>query len=325
MSGIGPGDPGATGGRGRRASFPVARIAGIEIRVHLTFLLLLALFAWAGPAAGMGTAWQAVAWVILVFVCVLGHELAHSLVARRRGGDVHEILLFPLGGVSKLEHLPERPADELAIALAGPLASVAMALGAGLLALATRRPLLPVDLVTGAWLTRLAWLNLLLAAFNLIPAFPLDGGRVYRALLERTMDLESATRRATRVGHGFAIALMILGFLLNPWLLFIGVFVYFGASAEEAATIVHVRLRGHRVREVMRTDVDRLTPAVTIDGATSAPDDLLTDELVVTVANAPHRQIAVVAHGSIVGALRLEDIDRLVREPRHARRTSEAS
>ncbi len=305
-------DPVAAGKDGRRASFPVARVAGIEIRVHATFLLLLALFAYLGPRAGFGSAWQAVAWLLVIFGCVVLHELAHCVVARRRGADVHEILLFPLGGISKLEHLPESPADEFAIAIAGPLASFAIAFTAGLVCFATGRALLPVDLVQGAWLARVTWLNLLLAAFNLLPAFPLDGGRVFRALLERRMDLESATRVALRVGHAFAIVLIAVGIVFDVWLVLIGVFVYFGASAEASATIVHLRLRGHLVREVMRTDLTQVRPLPDPGRGWVAPDDLLADEVVAAVAGAPTHQLAVVDAGRIVGVLTLEDLDRFV-------------
>lgn len=299
---------------GHRTSFPVARVSGIEVRVHWTFLLLLALFAWAGPASGFGSAYAAVAWVLVLFACVVAHEFAHSIVARRRGGEVHEILLFPLGGVSKLERLPEAPADEFAIAIAGPLCSLALAVGAALLAVATGRPLLPPDLIRGPWLARIAWANALLAVFNLLPAFPLDGGRVFRALLERRRDLLTATRIATRVGHALAVAFVVVGLFADLWLVFIGVFVYFGASAEERATIIHTRLKGHQVFEVMRVDLDRTGVPAGRD-VTVGPDDPLTDDLVADVARAPGHEVVVLEHDAVIGVLRLEDIERLVSRP----------
>jgi Zn-dependent protease len=189
------------------------------------------------------------------------HELAHSVVARRRGATVREILLLPIGGVSRLEHLPETPKDEFAIAIAGPVASLGLAGLGVMLSVATGAPLVPIHLFDGALVARLAWVNLILAGFNLIPAFPMDGGRVYRSILERRLDLETATRRAARLGRVVAVVLGIAGFLFDLWLLFIAVFVYLGASAEEAATIVHVRLRGLRVADVMLRD------PVTVDGS----------------------------------------------------------
>ena len=140
------------------------------------------LFAVAAPEPGAaGVAWSLL-WLAALFGSVVLHELAHCLVARRRGAEVHEILLFPLGGISKLEHLPETAADEFAIAIVGPLTSLTLgvvALGAGA---ALGGSLVPIDLLGGAWLVRLGWLNLILGVFNLLPAFPLDGGRVLRAL-----------------------------------------------------------------------------------------------------------------------------------------------
>jgi len=237
-----------------RLSVPIGRIAGIPVRVHATFLILVALFVVGssgpggpGPAAGL---W----WLALIFACVVAHELAHSVVARRRGGVVDEILLLPIGGISKMKRLPESPADDFAVAIVGPLTSLAIALVAAVASVLVGQPLLPVDLLDGGYLARLAWLNLILGGFNLLPAFPLDGGRVFRALLERRLDLETATRRAARVGRALAVALAVVGILVDVWLVLIAVFVYFGASAEEVATVAHVRLRGRHVAELMLLD-----------------------------------------------------------------------
>ena len=241
-------------------SFGVGRISGIEIRVHYTFFLLVPLFALAGSAPeGPGVA-ASLLWLVLIFACVVVHELAHCLVGRPRGAVVHEIVLLPIGGVSKLEHLPETPSDELAMAIAGPAASVGLAALAGAAALLAHDALLPIELFGGSLLAGLFWFNLIIAAFNLLPAFPLDGGRVFRALLERRYDLEHATRLAARIGRGVAVVLMLSGVLFDLWLVIIGVFVYFGASAEEVATIVHVRLGGQRVSDAMLLDPVTVAP-----------------------------------------------------------------
>ena len=294
------------------SSFRIARIAGIDLRVHFTFLILVALFAAAAPDPGVVSALVTVGWLLAIFACVVIHEFAHSVMARSRGVEVHEILLLPLGGISKLERLPENPADEFAIAIVGPLASLGLAGGAAAVCIATGRPLVPIDLIAGAWFAKLAWLNLILAAFNLLPAFPLDGGRVFRSQLERTHDLESATRIATRVGHFFALLLVAVGFFFDVWLILIGVFVYFGASAEEAATIVHLRLRGHTVADAMRGDVDRIAPGPWVDAEAVAPDDPLSDELIARLAQAIQHQLPVRRDGVLVGVLRVEDVNRLV-------------
>lgn len=284
-------------------------MSGIDLRVHVSFLVLVALFAAAAPEPGVTSALTNVVWLVVIFACVVVHELAHCFVARARGAHVEEILLFPLGGVSRLRNIPESPRDEFAIAIVGPITSIGLGAFAAVLCLATGRSLLPLDFVAGAWLARLAWLNLILGVFNLLPAFPLDGGRVFRSLLERNRDLEAATRVATRVGHAFAGGLIVAGFLFDIWLALIGVFVYFGASAEEAATIVHARLRGHRVREVMRAEVGgEDTPPETVVDA----DARLDDDVLAVVQAAPGHRVAVQADGQIVGVLRLEDIGRFV-------------
>ncbi len=241
-------------------------MAGIDIRLHFTFLLLVALFAVAssgpdGPGLVLGLLWLAT-----IFACVVVHELAHSLVARRRGATVQDIVLLPIGGISRLENLPESPKDELIIAIVGPLASAALALAAGLVTVVVGTSLLPLDLATGPFLARLAWFNVLVAGFNLLPAFPLDGGRVFRALLERRYDLERATHLAARVGRSLAAALMAVGLWVNLWFSIIGVFVYFGANAEELATAVHLRLRGARVRDIMLLDPVVLDPSTGVAG-----------------------------------------------------------
>ncbi len=238
----------------RSLSLPLGRIAGIQIRVHATFALLVVLFAVAFSAPGAGGPLAGLTWLVIIFACVVVHELAHSLVARQRGAVVHEILLLPIGGVSKLENLPETPRDELAIAIVGPLASLAIAGVGAVLATAARVPLLPIDLLAGSLVSRIVWFNLIIAGFNLLPAFPLDGGRVLRAWLERRLDLETATRHAARIGRSLAVTLAVVGLFVDIWLTLIGVFVFFGASAEEAATIVHARIGRLRVRDAMLLD-----------------------------------------------------------------------
>ena len=247
-----------------RWSFPIGTVAGIQIRVHASFFLLVALFALVGSAPKGPGVLPALVWLVLIFACVVFHELSHCLVGRRHGLVVHEIDLLPIGGVSRLESFPENPRDEFAMAIAGPAASAGLGVLAAVLAVALSMPLFPIDFLNGPLLPRLAWLNLLLAAFNMIPAFPLDGGRVFRALLERRYDMARATQIAGRAGRLFALLLVGVGVFWNLWLAIIGVFVYFGASAEESATLIHLRLVGRRVRDAM------LTPPTTIDASVDA-------------------------------------------------------
>lgn len=248
----------------RDFSFPIARIFGIQLRIHYTFFLIVLIFALGATApGGLGIA-GAMTWLVLIFVCVLIHELAHSLLARRRGATVKGIVLLPIGGVSQLEDLPERPQDEFAIAIAGPLASFALAGAAAATATLMATSLWPPNLYDGSLLSRLAWFNLVIGAFNLLPAFPLDGGRVLRSLLQRRRSLESATRLASRIGRAVAVVLVGVGIFYNVWLVIIGVFVFFGASSEEAATIAHGRMKSLLVRDVM------VANPITVDAATQS-------------------------------------------------------
>ena len=238
-----------------RWSIPLGRIAGIRIAVHVSFFVLVALFAVAESQPGGLGVRDGLLWLAVIFGCVLLHELAHSVVARSKGLVVNSIILLPIGGVSQIEKMPDAWQDELEIAGAGPLVSLLLAVVAAVAALASGWSLLPVNIYGGALLPRLAWLNLVLGLFNLLPAFPLDGGRVLRALLERRGDVGQATRTAARFGRGLGVAMVIVGIFWNLWLIVIGVVVYLAATQEENLAAVHSRLRGHAVRQFMRSPV----------------------------------------------------------------------
>lgn len=216
-----------------RGSIRVARLFGIDIRVHWTFLLLIPLVAL--ESSDRTQFLMNLLWVVAVFGSVLVHELSHCFVARRRGAVVKDILLVPIGGLSEMQQVPRTPADEAAIAVVGPLTSLVLGLalaGAGAL---TGARLWPPTLFAGAWFARLAWLNLLLGGFNLLPALPMDGGRVLRALLARNHDLRSATRIAGRIARVMAFAMAVVGILYDYWLVIIAIFVWLGARTEENA------------------------------------------------------------------------------------------
>ena len=261
----------------RRLSFRIGTIAGIEIRVHVTFLMLVALVALAATTEqGPGLA-SGLSWLVALFACVVAHELGHSLVARRHGIPTVEIELLPIGGVSKLAGSPDDPRVELRIAIAGPIVSMILAIAFGLAAAVARVAMWPPTLYGGGFLARLAWVNLLLAAFNLLPAMPLDGGRVFRSMLERRVDRERATRLAARVARGVAVAMVGLGIVLNAWLILIGVFVYFASSAEERATLIHERVKSRHVSDVM---IDN--PIVKFERKASEADDVSQEYTLVT-------------------------------------------
>ncbi|GAB4112620.1 MAG: site-2 protease family protein [Roseiflexaceae bacterium] len=225
-------------------SFPIARVFGIDIKVHVTFFLILILGAvqWGMPYGASGAAFG-VLLMILLFVCVTLHELGHSVAAQRFGIPVREIVLLPLGGVALLSRNPTRPWHELIIAAAGPLVNVVIA---ALLFLATGAAAVLGSLdgralqenAPPSFSTMLLWLlqaNVFLVLFNMIPAFPLDGGRILRALLAMAMPAQRATRIASLIGQAIAILLGVIGVATGNFsLALVAIFVFFGAGQENA-------------------------------------------------------------------------------------------
>jgi Zn-dependent protease len=235
----------------------LGKLAGIEIYMHVTFLVLLA---WVGLSHllggdGLAEALNGILFILLLFACVVAHEYGHALTARRYGIQTRDITLLPIGGVARLERMPRDPRQELLVALAGPAVNVAIALVLFVLIRVFRGPvaLLNVQMVGGDLLLNLMWVNVTLVAFNVLPAFPMDGGRVLRALLARRWEYARATRAAANVGQIMAFLFGFLGLLYNPFLLFIALFVYMGAEAEAQAVQVQVTLEGLPVRRVMVT------------------------------------------------------------------------
>jgi Zn-dependent protease len=226
-------------------------VAGVRIRVHASFLLLFLLVVFVGAATTLEGALAEMGWILIIFACVVIHELAHSVTAIRLGTRVRDIVLLPLGGVSEMERLPDDPRRELAIAGAGPAAS--LALGAVLLAASggLGQQWWPPALDGGPVLARLGWLNVLLAGFNLLPVLPMDGGRLLRAALERRLGRTGSTIAAARIGRIGGALLIAVGFFYDVWLLFIGAFILLGASAEGADAQAHQRLSGLRVESAM--------------------------------------------------------------------------
>ena len=218
-------------------SITIARIAGSEIRIHVTFLLLLA---WIGIAdylagGGRGGASTASLFILAVFVCVLLHELGHALAARRYGIATPDITLLPIGGLARLSRMPDKPSEEIVIAIAGPLVNVVIALVLFLALGATFdvRAVAHLDDPTYGLLARVASANVTLVLFNLIPAFPMDGGRVLRALLAFRLGRRRATEIAARIGQGLAFVFGLLGLLDGqPFLVLIAIFVFLAAQSE---------------------------------------------------------------------------------------------
>lgn len=255
-------------------SITIARIAGSEIRIHLTFLLLLAWIGIAEYSAGGGAAaLDAVVFVVAVFACVLLHELGHAVAARRYGIATPDITLLPIGGLARLSRLPEKPSEEIVIAVAGPLVNVVIA-AILILAFGAR-----IDMAAFAsienpdpgFLARLAGVNIFLVLFNLIPAFPMDGGRVLRALLAFRLGRRRATAIAARIGQGIAFALGFIGLMsANAILVFIAIFVFLAAGAEAGQIGLMEAARRTSVQRAMITAFESLGPRATVDQAADA-------------------------------------------------------
>jgi Zn-dependent protease len=253
-----------------RLSIRLFRVFGIDIRVHATFVFIVAYFAYVwGALEKPGGGWGAlygVLLVILLFALVVIHELTHSLVAQHYGVKVKNITLLPLGGVSSMEEIPEEPRKELIISVAGPLSNlvlVAIMLGLSPLVVdwgtlrffSLFRVLIFERSFTGAYLYLMVT-NAFLALFNLLPAFPLDGGRVFRASLAFRMGRARATRIAVRAGQALAVAMAVYGFLGGGiFLILIAIFIFFGAQGEGGQGEVQRTLGSLRVSQVVNPHV----------------------------------------------------------------------
>jgi stage IV sporulation protein FB len=254
-------------------SIPLLKVAGTEIRMHLTFLILLAWigiqeYLWGGSAAAL----DGILFIIAVFACVVLHELGHAVAARRYGIATPDITLLPIGGLARLSRMPDNPGEEVVIAVAGPLVNVVIA--AILVALGGRIDFTGTMTTAGVipeFLTRLATVNVFLVLFNLIPAFPMDGGRVLRALLTYPLGRQRATAIAARIGQGLAFLFGFLGLMSgNAILVFIAIFVFIAASAEAGEATLRAVARRVPVERAMVRVFETLTPASTVDDAVNA-------------------------------------------------------
>lgn len=279
-------------------SWKMGEVAGIGIYVHATFFILIA---WIGFASwNQGETLEAVAvgvaFILALFGCVVLYELGHALAARRYDIQTRDITLLPIGGLARLERMPEEPRQELVVALAGPAVNLAIALALGL---ALR--------VSGAWdadaqmsamggpfLQRLVVVNVWIMAFNLLPAFPMDGGRALRALLATRMDYMAATQIAANIGQAMAFAFGLLGLLGNPFLIFIALFVWIGAAAEASMVQMKSALGGIPVAEAMLRRFETL-----------APEDPLSRAVELTLAGS-QKDFPVLQRGAVAGILTQE-------------------
>jgi Zn-dependent protease len=250
-----------------RWSFRLMTVAGIGLYIHVTFFILLI---WIGamyylPRHSVTDAFYGLAFVVALFAIIVLHELGHALTARRFGIRTRDITLLPIGGVARLERMPEDPRQELAVALAGPAVNVVLAFIFLVALVLMRQPVYPVDLgdlsiLSPNFLRRLMYVNVILAGFNLLPAFPMDGGRVLRAFLAMKMDYIRATHVAANVGQIMAFIFGFVGLFTNPFLVFIALFVWMGAAAESSMVQMKAGLGGIPVSRVMITEFKTLKP-----------------------------------------------------------------
>jgi Zn-dependent protease len=252
-------------------SLKIGRFAGIDVYMHVTFLLLVswvALLHWK-QGQSITAIVSGVAFILTVFLCVVLHEFGHALTARHYGIKTRDIILLPIGGVARLERLPTNPLQELWVALAGPAVNIVIAFGLFLWLnfTASFEPIQKMTVTTGPFVERIMAVNLFLVAFNMIPAFPMDGGRVLRAILATRKEYSRATQIAASIGQGIAVLFGFIGLFYNPFLLFIAFFVWIGAAQEAGMAHMSSAIRNTPVQKAMLTDFKYLNKNDSLDRA----------------------------------------------------------
>jgi len=281
-------------------SIRIGRLFGIPVFIHITFVLLLV---WVGvmswrEARSLNAALEGVLFICTIFACVVLHELGHALTARKYGIPTRDITLLPIGGVARLDRMPDDPRQELWVAVAGPAVNVVIAaalfvwsqVSASVFALGE------VGITSGSFLNRIIVVNIFLVAFNLLPAFPMDGGRMLRAILATRMEYTRATHLAAVIGQSMAFLFGFVGLFFNPMLIFIALFVWIGAAQEASMVQMRYSLSGIPVSRAMVTDFHTLQP-----------DSTLSDAIDLTLKGT-QRDFPVVSDGRVVGVLRQSDL-----------------
>jgi Zn-dependent protease/CBS domain-containing protein len=300
----------------RSMSIPVGRLFGVDVRIHLTFFLLPMFVFWTDYAANRANANGAhdMALVGIILACVCAHECGHMLVARRMGMVPKAVILLPLTGVTlydesrteKPQLAPQLWASEIRLALVGPVVNLALAALAAAVVTGSGRgaDLWQWPFLQAAKLPKsLVWANLYLAALNLMPAYPLDGGRILRTFFSRTLDASAATRRAVSISNAIAMVLMIAGLFSDNWLTMVGVIVFSAAQLEERALVFQSVLDNVRLEEVMLTDFATLSPADTLEDALEKAVHSLQDDFPVVRGS---DMVGVISKQRILDALRAE-------------------
>ena len=281
-------------------SWKIGRLLGIDVYMHVTFLLLIAFVGFSHwlEEQTLSAVVSGIAFILALFLCVVLHEYGHALMARRFGIPTRDITLLPIGGVARLERMPQDPKQELLVAFAGPAVNVVIAaiLFAVLVVTNTIEAIEGLTVARGSFIERLMMVNVSLVLFNLIPAFPMDGGRVLRALLAMRMEYTQATQWAATLGQGIALVFGLVGFFTNPFLVFIAFFVWIGAGQEASMVQMKSSLSGIPIHRAMITDFRAL-----------ASHNSLADAVNLILTGAQH-DFPVIDNGVVVGILQRNDL-----------------
>ncbi len=294
-------------------SWKIGEFAGIGVYMHATFLLLIGWIVMANLLAGgnLASAVAGIAFILLLFACVVAHEYGHALTARRFGIKTRDITLLPIGGVARLERMPDVPIQELWVALAGPAVNVVIAAVLFVILFVSNalEPLSSLSVTGGSLLERLMVVNVILVLFNLIPAFPMDGGRVVRSLLAMRMEYSRATQIAASLGQAVALGFGLIGLFTNPLLVFTALFVWIGAASEASMVQMKSSLAGIPLSRAMITDFRTLAPD---DSLGRAIDLLLSGSQQDFPVVSTGRVEGILTRGDLIAGLRKRGEDALV-------------
>ncbi|MDX1943381.1 MAG: site-2 protease family protein [Saprospiraceae bacterium] len=289
-------------------SFKIARLWGINVYMHWTFLILLGwiLISNLNQGQTFAQSLMGVAFILVLFGCVVLHEYGHALTARRFGIVTKNITLLPIGGVANMEKMPEKPIQELWVALAGPAVNVVIAIGLfvyfQIIGGFPKVEEFTGEITTRNFLFNVFVVNIVLALFNMIPAFPMDGGRVLRALLAMRYDRGQATNIAAKIGQLLAIAFVFLGFFYNFWWIFIGLFIFLGAGAEANFETTRSALSKYKVHDVLMRQFTIFHTFETIEKAVS------------TLLDGQEKEFLVEQDNEIIGIITRDEIIQGLRE-----------
>lgn len=281
-------------------SWKIGQYNGIGVYIHATFLLIIAwvIYVYWRQGHDLQATLSGIIFVLAIFGCVVLHEFGHALTAQKYGIKTRDITLLPIGGVARLERMPDKPVQELWVALAGPFVNIVIAVVLYLWIQATGgiQPLDVLSVSGGSFAERLMAVNIFLVVFNMIPAFPMDGGRVLRALLALKISYSRATQIAATIGQGIALLFGLAGLFTNPILIFIALFVWIGAAQEASMTKIKSALSGILVTQAMVTDFKSV-----------APDDTL-EELVRLTMAGTQQDFPVTQGDKVVGMVTHKDL-----------------